>query len=732
MKSELLNEIYRIHNLLGVNVPDMLIESNLILEAGLGFEQLLKGVEKLLDRKASQYAKRILPPSLERNIEKRIETFIADRITTDAGKEEIRNFIKNLAKNSPEFAENFAKSNSVKTTFDNIVTTRGNEVAERVLKSTFGDEVLTAWKSSRSVRPSPSVPPVKPPPIPTPIPSKLKDSDGVKKFQDWMNDTYPTWNNGKPLSTTGKNYGTFGKKTENAWKTYSREYERFLLRESVGNVGITTEEEILEFQEWMKDTGRWSEDTFNLNIGKLTEDTKKAWAENLKFYKETLGYKFNLKVAGQKILAKQIKPKENGWWDSMLSFLHPATRITFFNSIRKSLWFYTVSLEVLFKDSQSQIDDIMSKFLTAIKLQKTDYKSSINLYRDISIQMATLRKSADQRYDLFLKDVEKTLKNSGQDYEVVTNVINDLKTFSAFEKMFNKPETPNPRWIVEVWNDSAFRTAFKGIFSDWTDWTSKIVVKFLNGAERTIMFLSTGNIRKFSEITDFMIKNGFKEGLKQYIQVCYFMKFLIVPAIYTIFNFFRLAVFNVWDPEKGFWSKDWEGLLYESFPKLYSRLLGGDLIELLPWSWYWDNVSDLGDDVAQQKVGSGMRKKLDEVSKQLGVAQQKADSLSNVVIQQGLTLKQQSEEILRISKEKTDNAIEKTSETIQSYSVDLFFKNYPCYEKKLDKTYGDRGITINGNILTMKTSTPDAKYKAILKPDGKLYWEQDGSELTCP
>jgi hypothetical protein len=724
MKSELLNEIYRMHNLSGINVPDMLIESNLILEGG--FNQLVRGVEKMLDRSAIRYAERVLPPSLERNIEKRIETYIAQRITTEAGKKEIRNFIKGLAKSSPEFAENFITSN--KNTLDAIATTRGNAVAERVIKSTFGDEILTAWKSSRSVNPKPP----KPPTPPIPIPSKLKDSDGVKKFQDWMNDTYPTWNSGKPLSTTGKNYGTFGKKTENAWKTYSKEYERFLTRESVGDVGITTEEEISKFQDWMKDTGRWSEDTYNLNKDKgLSEDTKKAWDVHKKLYTKTLGYEYNLKVAGRKILSKEVTPIKNGWWDSMLSVLHPATRITVFNSIRKSLWFYTVSIKVLVRDTQIEIDEIMSKFLTAIETQKVDFMSSVNLYRDISIHIAALRKSSDQRYDLFLKEIETTLKNSNQDYRKVETVMKELKQYSAFEKMFDAPETPDPRWVVEVWNESSFRTAFKGIFSEWKNWTTQIVVKFLNLAERTVMFLSTGNIRKFSEITDFMLKNGIGIGLRNYVGVCYAMKLLITPTIYTIFNFMRLAYLNIVDPDKGFWATSWKNLLDEASPKLYSRLLGGDYTVLLPWAWYWDNLDDLGDSVAQQKVGSGMREKLDEVSQKYGVVKQKADSLSNVVIEQSITLKTQAEEILRISKEKVDNTLDKGKESVQSYSVDLFFKNYPCYEAKADESYGDRGVTINGTKLTYKSSETKSYYNAIIKPDG-VYWEQNGLKLTCP
>jgi hypothetical protein len=651
MDDNLLVEICRTHQLLGTNIPEILIESNLLLEQSFG--QLVRGVEKILDRNAIDYAERVLPISAERNIEKRIETFIEQRLTTAAGKTEIRNFIKGMAQSSPDFAEKFINTN--KSTLDSLAAVRGNDVAERVIRASFGDEVLEAWKKSNVV-----TRPQRTRPITTPsqIPSELKDSNGVKKFQNWLNNNYPTWNGGKQVSITGKSYGTFGPNTKKAWETYSKEYERFLVKESVGNVGINTEKEISNFQEWMKDTGRWSDDTYELNKEKgLSEDTKKAWEANKESYKQSLGYKINLEVAGKKILAGEIKPKKGGWWDSKLSYLHPATRKTIFNSIRKSLWFYGVSLNVLVKDSQSQIDDIMSKLLTAIENQKVDFRSSRDLYRDISIQIAALRKSADQRYDLFLKEIEKTLINSGQDYAVSTSVINELKTYSAFEKMFEKPGTPNPVWIDEIWQESSVKAALSGLTEGWTPFWTQLFKKLRNVVERTIMFLSTGNIRKASEITDFMLKNGMKQGFKNYVLVCYGMKFLIVPAIFSTFSFLKNCALNIYNPENGVWASDWEELWRDSnyFAPLYEKVITGDISVLLPWSWYWDNLDDFGDSVAQQKIGSGMRKKLNELEKKLDVTRQKADSLQQVIFDQTKVMKEQAEEIIRIGKDDTTN-----------------------------------------------------------------------------
>jgi hypothetical protein len=108
-----------------------------------------------------------------------------------------------------------------------------------------------------------------------------------------------------------------------------------------------------------------------------------------------------------------------------------------------------------------------------------------------------------------------------------------------------------------------------------------------------------------SEITDFMIKNGMKQGFRNYVLVCYGMKFLMVPAIFSTFSFLKNCAVNIYDPDNGFWAKDWQELWAQSnyFGHLYDKAISGDVSVLLPWSWYWDNLDDFFDNVAQQKVG---------------------------------------------------------------------------------------------------------------------------------
>lgn len=62
-----------------------------------------------------------------------------------------------------------------------------------------------------------------------PIPSELKDSEGVKKFQDWLDQNKKGWATGylNPdgvLNKRGRGYGRFGPRTRKAWGLHKNEY----------------------------------------------------------------------------------------------------------------------------------------------------------------------------------------------------------------------------------------------------------------------------------------------------------------------------------------------------------------------------------------------------------------------------------------------------------------------------------------------------------------------------
>jgi hypothetical protein len=61
---------------------------------------------------------------------------------------------------------------------------------------------------------------------PIPIPTELKNTEGVRAFQDWLDTNHPGWatgfKDGKLMK--GRGYGTYGPRTSAAWAKYKDEY----------------------------------------------------------------------------------------------------------------------------------------------------------------------------------------------------------------------------------------------------------------------------------------------------------------------------------------------------------------------------------------------------------------------------------------------------------------------------------------------------------------------------
>jgi hypothetical protein len=63
----------------------------------------------------------------------------------------------------------------------------------------------------------------------TPVPSQLKDTNGVKSFQDWLDKNASGWATGYKGGVIdqgkgGGGYGKFGPRTQKAWKQYKDQY----------------------------------------------------------------------------------------------------------------------------------------------------------------------------------------------------------------------------------------------------------------------------------------------------------------------------------------------------------------------------------------------------------------------------------------------------------------------------------------------------------------------------
>ena len=77
-----------------------------------------------------------------------------------------------------------------------------------------------------------------------PIPPELKNIEGVKLFQDWLDINHAGWATGFPNGklNKGSGYGKFGPRTQKAWALYGKEYLQ----------SLTTPTEVEGDSAWMK------------------------------------------------------------------------------------------------------------------------------------------------------------------------------------------------------------------------------------------------------------------------------------------------------------------------------------------------------------------------------------------------------------------------------------------------------------------------------------------------
>ena len=92
---------------------------------------------------------------------------------------------------------------------------------EDVLKGTKIFKPISAATPATKPASKPAAKPATIKPVVNPtIPKELKDVNGVKKFQEWLNTKNPTWVNGKPLELDPeRGYGRFGPRTSKAWSS---------------------------------------------------------------------------------------------------------------------------------------------------------------------------------------------------------------------------------------------------------------------------------------------------------------------------------------------------------------------------------------------------------------------------------------------------------------------------------------------------------------------------------
>jgi hypothetical protein len=237
-----------------------------------------------------------------------------------------------------------------------------------------------------------------------------------------------------------------------------------------------------------------------------------------------------------------------------------------------------------------------------------------------------------------------------------------------------KSRGENYTWINELWEDSVFVT----FINELKTFYKQFFIKLLKWIERTLMFLTTGHIRTFSEITEFCVKNGFGKGMAKYIGVLYFMKFIALPLVWGTFKAGKNFWNNIYDKDNGFWAEDTEELLKRAYGKAFepwTKLLGGDVTQLVPWNWLWDDLLNKTDEAARQEIKSRFESKLNQLQEQGKITKKQADELTAVFMLNGtITL----EDIRNVLK---NNGTPSTTGTTDTTVVDKDIKKFKDFIK---------------------------------------------------
>jgi hypothetical protein len=373
-------------------------------------------------------------------------------------------------------------------------------------------------------------------------------------------------------------------------------------------------------------------------------------------------------------------------------------------------WYYPFKSRV-----DSTLTDIFGKLKTIVGNYETGagfkgtLKDSDNLFRDIQASLNSLHKgNAD--YEKIVEELEEVMLQGGVDRDTVYKIGKYIKD--------NDPWTQKS-WLRKVIGESSFAKAIKGVFSKDLTWYQKL----WNLVQRTLMFLTTGSIKTWDEILEFFASRNSPGLIKGGLQYYFFMLWVsngVLPVVLSFFGtLLAMAKGALFGYQNQTFVDELEKQYYEYWVKMTTTPDGNTnyLQTLIPWTNFWDDINDIANGLISGTVNIS-----EYIQKYIKNANQKAME----------DLKIGMEELNKLKKEFEDMKKGVVNKKLTEVTVDAFYSMYPCYEKVIDKTYGDRGLKIiDDNTIELKYKNVEIIYKAELKPDGKLYWENSTTALGC-
>jgi hypothetical protein len=621
-KITLTEEIGRMFEIMNNNEGMVILESTLLLEQSIF--SAIKGAEKFIEKNTAAKAK--VEKYLEKNAEsfgERYSQFYEKNIVSKKGREKLREFIIDVSSVSPAFAKNFVTKNE--NLIVDLEKEKGAKLFDEIMTSSFGEKILNSYRTLHPTPPvgsragssaagrtgaaAPKPPKSKQKSLPIPIPSELKDSEGVKDFQKWLNDNKPGWFKNKEMEIGGDNYGRFGKSTSKAWETHQIEY----LEKTKPPSDLKTKEQIQDFQDWMDSKHpNWIVDSDG-NVrnllqgkgwGKYDINTSKAWEKYGEKYKITYGTRQRIKSVDLNRVENPITSKKLSTIEKIFS-----SDTEIMGGIRRFSLLFLDSLTKVMKGEEVVIDDIFGKFITVLDKFKAGgaLADSQTYFRDISISLKALQDGKIDIYSTFVKDIEGVLKSSRKyTDDEIAKVIEQLK-----QKDFDAFNPKNTSWLRRLWGESSWNNFRKTLI----DKELKLHQKLLEIVKRGAMVLTTGAIKLPSEYAKHITDKGVGSGSYDIWWIATIITKVTMPIFLTTMGtlFAMVKGFfagfqneNIVEEFKDNLEKQYMSVF--TFGNVFSEITIPSIIvsAIVPFHWHWNNflgwLKDTMDNLVNGKI----------------------------------------------------------------------------------------------------------------------------------
>lgn len=526
---ETINEITRIFEIMNNQEGILLIENMLLFEQEKDILKAIKrGFSKYFDIAGERAVERFLVQDgrpFEKRLESFLDGFLSKKSLTKVDKDIINDFFKTAIRSSDKFREGYISKKL--EAWKRLEDRKGTDWLENIVRGTFGDEAWNSYVRAKGAKPKPVKPkPVNPKPVnpkPSNIPTELKDEDGVKEFQKWLNDNQPGWNPGSPdgnVSEKSRSYGKFGKNTSAAWNIHRDRYlESLKVPEDLKKPGY-----IGHFQDWLDSNkpgwttktkeGRANRQTAN-GYGQWNQETKDAWLRYGEQWRKSLDIGTEIgKVDVTSVETQDISLIERFFASQYTAtgeirpFLYNVVQPVIIKFVEKIANVFGKSMEGRTRDEI--IDTIIGNFKLALEksgqaLQKGQAYADVTLLRKIMMDIRLLQSNID--VNVIVDEIVSLMKQNESKLTMKERAALDdvIKVMKANDPM----TTGSKSWFMTFLKGTSWATALSGIFDKQITWKQK----FKNLLERTFFFGLAGTPKKWSEIKAYWEKYGTGPGL---------------------------------------------------------------------------------------------------------------------------------------------------------------------------------------------------------------------------